>query len=60
MLAKIEMDLYKATKLLEINKMLTQSLQLNDILRNVKKRPCVRKNSTLFRQFTTIQTSTRV
>ncbi|MDW0110723.1 helix-turn-helix domain-containing protein [Sporosarcina aquimarina] len=35
MLAKLEMDLYKANKLLEINKMLTQSLQLDEILHNV-------------------------
>lgn len=35
MLPKIEMDLYKANKLLEINKMLTQSLQLNEILYNL-------------------------
>jgi len=35
MLAKIEMDLYKANKLLEINKMLTQSLHLNEILHNL-------------------------
>ncbi|REB08775.1 GAF domain-containing protein [Sporosarcina sp. BI001-red] len=40
MLAKIEMDLYKANKLLEINKMLTQSLQLNEILRNVIRAAC--------------------
>lgn len=37
---EIEMDLYKANKLLEINKMLTQSLQLNDILHNVVQAAC--------------------
>lgn len=41
MVAKIEMDLYKANKLLEINKMLTQSLQLNEILHNVIQAACV-------------------
>ncbi|WP_438315358.1 helix-turn-helix domain-containing protein [Sporosarcina sp. FA9] len=40
MLVKIEVDLYKANKLLEINKMLTQSLHLNEILHNVVQAAC--------------------
>ncbi|MHC8517839.1 helix-turn-helix domain-containing protein [Sporosarcina sp. ITBMC105] len=35
MLVKSEMDLYKANKLLEINKILTQSLRLEEILHSV-------------------------
>ncbi|MBD7909081.1 helix-turn-helix domain-containing protein [Sporosarcina gallistercoris] len=37
---EIEMDLYKANRLLEINKMLTQTLQLNEILHNVVQAAC--------------------